>query len=243
MSEVKTILVQSVFPLARTALAGLARAQWPTARVIEGASVDELAQRFSISSIIDLLIVDWRAPEQAEATIRGLAMRRPHAVLALTRDASAATVKEARRAGADAVVESDSDAQSLRALMDFVLRGGSCVPASVLEDTLASQPPGYSTEYPVGNRAGTHIGQQAGSNTGHGRFTVSQDNPAFAALTRRQKEVLSLVSRGLSNEEISVEMGVTLNTVKSHVSSMLRALGVRRRTQAMRILSEGGARV
>lgn len=224
MSDVKTILVQSVFPLARTALAGLARAQWPTARVIEGTSVEDLSQRFSLSTMIDLLIVDWRAPEQAEATIRGLSPRRPNAVLALTRDASASTVKEARRAGAHAVVESDSDAQSLRALMDFVARGGSCVPASVLEDTLSAH--GYGQGHD-------------GNGQGHGRLGMNPDNPAFAALTRRQKEVLSLVSRGLSNEEIAAEMGVTLNTVKSHVSSMLRALGVRRRTQAMRILSEG----
>jgi len=51
-------------------------------------------------------------------------------------------------------------------------------------------------------------------------------------LTRREREVLELVTSDLSNKEIAAELHLTLPTVKNHVQSILKTLGVRRRTQA-----------
>lgn len=60
----------------------------------------------------------------------------------------------------------------------------------------------------------------------------SQRVAAAPELTPRQLEVLALVCQGLSNKEISLRLGLALITVKMHVSSVFRALGVLNRTQA-----------
>jgi len=50
-------------------------------------------------------------------------------------------------------------------------------------------------------------------------------------LTSREKEVMRLIGRGLSNAEISAELYITEGTVKNHVSSLLAKCQVRDRTQ------------
>ena len=57
--------------------------------------------------------------------------------------------------------------------------------------------------------------------------------PAMPALTDRQIEVVRLLALGQSNKEIARALGIAEGTVKVHLLSVFRALGVRNRTQAV----------
>jgi len=59
-------------------------------------------------------------------------------------------------------------------------------------------------------------------------------------LTERELEVLNLLSRGLANKQIAVELGISEHTVKFHVSSIYTKLNVTNRTEAVRAGLRGG---
>lgn len=56
--------------------------------------------------------------------------------------------------------------------------------------------------------------------------------PEMQDLTEREVEVLNLVARGFSNSDIADELCISINTVKSHLKSILSKLNLENRTQA-----------
>lgn len=69
-------------------------------------------------------------------------------------------------------------------------------------------------------------------------------DPAFAAaldtLSRREREVLDMVAAGATNEQVSAALHVERTTVKTHVRSILRKLGLRDRVEAVVRMHQAG---
>lgn len=59
-------------------------------------------------------------------------------------------------------------------------------------------------------------------------------------ISRREYEVLDLIARGCSNQEIAEKLFISLSTVKTHSSNLFQKLDARRRTQALRRARELG---
>lgn len=79
------------------------------------------------------------------------------------------------------------------------------------------------------------------------RKTIIITNPAFQfdqsrlderGISKREYEVLELMAKGLSNQQIADKLFVSLNTVKTHSSNLFLKLEVSRRTQAVQKAKE-----
>jgi pimeloyl-ACP methyl ester carboxylesterase/DNA-binding CsgD family transcriptional regulator len=75
-----------------------------------------------------------------------------------------------------------------------------------------------------------------------GRPQPAAEDAAFAALSVREREVLSLLTEGLGNAEIAGRLGLSEKTVRNHVSNVFDKLGVWTRAQAIVLARDRGFR-
>jgi DNA-binding NarL/FixJ family response regulator len=68
----------------------------------------------------------------------------------------------------------------------------------------------------------------------------SADTSPLGQLSPRQREVLHLLSLGMDNDQIATRLYISRNTVKFHVRTIYRRLGVHNRVEAARVLAGNG---
>ena len=69
-------------------------------------------------------------------------------------------------------------------------------------------------------------------------FSVNKASLEQTGISKREYEVLTLISKGDSNQQIADKLTLSLNTVKTHSSSLYLKLGAKRRTQAVQKAKE-----
>jgi len=164
----------------------------------------------------DVVLMDVRMPvlDGIEATRRIVAGGGPTKVLILTTFGLDTYVFEALRAGASGFMLKDAPPEELLAAVEVVARGDALIaPAvtrAVIEEFARRSPP------------------------------PAPDAPGLDELTAREREVLELLARGLSNAEIAERLVVSDGTVKTHVAHVLGKLRLRDRVQAVILAYEAG---
>jgi DNA-binding NarL/FixJ family response regulator len=93
----------------------------------------------------------------------------------------------------------------------------------------------------VTRRLIAHFASAAARARARARARAAATQSGLDELTEREREVLALVARGLSNAELAATLHITLPTAKTHVSRILTKLGARDRTQLVIMAYELGA--
>ncbi|MGA8116500.1 MAG: response regulator transcription factor [Actinocatenispora sp.] len=179
----------------------------------DGVEGVELARRL----LPDVVLMDIRMPRMdgVAATRTIVQSRLPVRVLILTTFDLDEYVVGALRAGASGFLAKDVPAEDLVQAIHTVAAGEAVVAPRILRRLL--------------DQFGTLLPDPS-----------ANPSARMDVLTEREREVLVLVARGLSNAEIARELSVSETTVKTHVGHMLTKLNLRDRVQAVVLAYESG---
>jgi DNA-binding NarL/FixJ family response regulator len=161
----------------------------------------------------DVVLMDVRMPKLDG--IEAIRQLPNHRVLVLTTFGLDEYIVEALRAGASGFITKDVPAEELVHAVRVVGAGDALLTPAItrqLLDRVARRLPA----------------------------PVSHSPEALDELTEREREVLGLLARGMSNAEIASALVVGEATVKTHVSNVLMKLGLRDRVQAVVLAYEMG---
>jgi DNA-binding NarL/FixJ family response regulator len=210
-----TVLVVDDQALLRTAFSSLIDAE-DDLNVVGEAADGHQAVELAASLAPDVVVMDVRMPvmDGIEAARQITAGRAATRVLILTTFDLDEYVFEALRAGASGFALKSRPLEELLAAIRTVAAGDALLAPSVTRRLIA-----HFTE-----------GDPPPRRTPRG----------LEELTEREREVLALVARGLSNAELAETLHVSLPTAKTHVSRILTKLGARDRTQLVILAYESG---
>jgi DNA-binding NarL/FixJ family response regulator len=188
----------------------------PTIEIVGQAATGREAVARTRRLAPDVVLMDVRMPDlDGIAATRELSRTAPEAkVLILTTFEQDDYVFGALRAGASGFLLKRTRPEELIAAVHTIAAGDSLLSPSVTRrviDRMAQQPTPSLT-----------------------------DQPKLDELTPREREVLELVARGLSNREIAAALVVEESTIRTHVKRILQKLNLRDRIQAVIFAYETG---
>lgn len=181
--------------------------------ILQASSAGEAHRMAQETPDIDLILLDLMMPglngiSELKKYIETLP---PVPVVVVSGSRQRSTIKSAIEAGARGYILKSSNGEILKHVLPLVLSGELYVPAqAVANEDLAT----------LGDFGTSPLDDN------------SDFNPDFKSLTPRETQVLKLLTLGHSNKEIARNLGMLEGTVKVHVKSIMKKLGVNNRTQA-----------
>jgi len=211
MDEPIRILVADDHAGFRSGLDALLATQ-PDLRVVGDAATGDEAVARALALQPDVVLMDINMPGiDGIAATRRIVDSSPHiAILVLTMADHDAAVFDALRAGARGYLLKGADRAELTRAIRAVASGEAIFGPDVARRLMA-----YFADAPV--RA-----------------------PAFPELSERELEVLELIARGMSNQQIVDRLGISPKTVRNHISNIFSKLQVRDRAEAVVRAREAG---
>ena len=214
MSQQIKLLIVDDHPVFRQGLRDVLETD-PRIHIVGEAADGEIAIELAYQLSPDVILMDINLP-----TINGLQVTRkirsqlPHIyVIMITGYDDAEQVFHALRSGASAYCPKDITPEALLRTIIAVNEGLYVVGEKTMNHD------------EVVEWVDTRVGRLAG--------TIAPDSEGlFVPLSPREMEILEYVTRGLSNKEIAYKLGISHQTVKNHMTAILRKLRVDDRTQA-----------
>jgi DNA-binding NarL/FixJ family response regulator len=181
----------------------------------------------------DVVLMDLRMPDVDGITATKRISADPQLsgvkVVVLTTFDDDEHVFGALRAGASGFLVKDVEPDELLQAVRVVARGDALLAPSVTRSLIAAFTSGASTGPGAPAAPGTAGGRTESGGRPPGGTRIS--DPGVAALTDREREVVTLVAEGLSNEEIAARLVVSPLTAKTHVSRAMTKVNARDRAQ------------
>ena len=214
MSDEIRLMIVDDHPMFRQGLCDVLETD-PQMSVIGEAADGDVAIELAFELEPDVILMDINLP-----TINGLQVTRTIKnqkpdikVVMITGYDDAEQVFHAIRAGASAYCPKDITPEALINIVQAVREGQYYVD----EKTMGYDDLMQWVEQKIGRFAGP---------------LISDSDELFVPLSPREMEILEHVTRGLSNKEIAYKLGISHQTVKNHMTAILRKLRVDDRTQA-----------
>lgn len=189
--------------------------------VIDMAETADEAVRMASEQNYDLLLLDWHlGTSSGDACIRRLHEAGCTArVVVLSGETDPHLIRGTIESGAAGFISKKASSSVMLAALGVVINGGVYLAPEVLRDMSSAKSAGKNDR-----------GLLAG-------------NDRFAGLSKRQVEVYLAAARGLPNKLIARHLGIAESTVKTHLSAVFHALGVKNRTEAAYQASRDGIKV
>lgn len=182
-----------------------------------GREAVELAKRLQP----DVVLMDLRMPELdgigATGEITGDPAHAATRVLVLTTFENDVNVVAALRAGASGFIGKGAEPEDLVRAVKAIAAGDSLLSPEATRALIGR------VTHPAGERPAPR-----------------PDGALLSALTEREREVLALVAKGLSNQQIAERLFISVHTTKTHVGNTMVKLGAHDRAQLVIAAYEGG---
>lgn len=201
------LLVVEDHPLFRDALVGVVRTAFPGAEILQATTIDGALDVLAAHRVVDLVLLDLSMPETTGLLgafrVRVAAPRSALIIVSAYEDSR--IIGGASALGVAGYIPKSTPKTELAQLIRSVLEGAVCFPK----------------------------GNQNAAAAQRARADVKDLLGLLDRLTSQQLRVLDMICRGLQNKHIAYDLGISVTTVKVHVSDVLRKLGLRSRTEVI----------
>ncbi len=208
------ILIIDDHTLFRSGMVHLLEDLQPQPQIVESHSLKN-AQEYLLGGLnVDLVLLDLRLGDTVG--LDGLTALRKDIpdtpIIVLSAELDPLVIHRCIELGAMGFITKCSTHDELLGAIRLIIAGGIYLPAAVRDS------------------------QHAPANHG----SRPSDIALLTSLSKRQREVLTLLVQGKPNKSISTQMDISQNTVKAHLTAIFRVLGARNRTEAVYFAARAG---